>query len=42
MSALGQKRTFAMQKGMSAFRGKAGIVRPIQVCIWLSVYEYTA
>jgi hypothetical protein len=42
LSALGQKRTFAMQKGMSALPPEADIVRPIQVCIWLSVYEYTA
>jgi len=27
---------------MSALATEADIVRPIQVCIWLSVYEYTA
>ena len=42
MSALGHKQTFALHQAMSALPPKADIEQPIQVCIWLSVYEYTA
>ena len=45
MSALGQKQTYAVQKGMSALppiaTAKADINRHICACISPLIYEYT-
>jgi hypothetical protein len=47
MSALGQKRTYAQQKGMSALPPKADIRRPTQISVkgykrWLAALQVTA
>jgi hypothetical protein len=41
MSLVGQKRTFALQKVMSALPPKADTGQPIHIAFWLPVYDST-